>query len=115
MQTYKTPYYVDTHLYKVSNLCNEFYIHGFITLDLGFDIIVSVITCFPHSTPIILVAILHHNVHQIQTRRIRWLILGICTFGILRCAHLNELILHALKSMNFNCCILCNALQRPQP
>lgn len=57
------------------------------------------IICFPPSNLIILVAVLHHNVHQIQKRRIRWLILGICTFGILRCAHQDELILHAFKSI----------------
>jgi hypothetical protein len=79
---------------KVLNLCHEFKAHEFTTPNLGFDIDVNVTTHLLPITVIILVTMLHCNVHQVWKRTITSLKLEIFPFGILGCTRLDWLILH---------------------
>jgi hypothetical protein len=58
---------------KVLNLCDEFKVHEFTTPNLGFDIDVNMTTHLLPIIVIILVTMLHCNVHQIWKRKITWL------------------------------------------
>jgi hypothetical protein len=99
---------------KVLNLCHEFKVHEFTTPNLGFDIDVNMTTHLLPIIVIILVTMLHCNVHQIWKRKITWL--------KWKFSHLEYLDAHtwidwfcAHECVNCDQCILCNALQRFQP
>jgi len=89
--------------YKASTLCNEFIVqrfatpdHEFTTPKLGFDTQVMIM-CLSPSVVIVLVPMLHHKTYK-KT--------------ILRCKHLDEVILFALECAHLDYCILSGTLHK---